>query len=162
MRRFVVFLCVAMAVWTVAPAAGRQTGSPLDGLAWMAGCWKSERGGMIVEEQWMAPAGGAMLGTSRTVRDGRVVEFEFLEIRARADGVDYVAHPSGQATTAFRLTAPAADGRDAVFENPGHDFPRRIVYRHEPDGSMHARIEGDRGGQPRVIDFSKIRVACPL
>jgi len=95
------------------------------------------------------------------VRDGRLVEVEFLEIRARDGGVDYVAHPSGQATTTFTLRAPAADGLDTVFENPEHDFPTRVVYRHEPDGSMHARIEGERGGQPRVVEFSKARVECP-
>jgi hypothetical protein len=161
MRRFVAFACAAVAAVAFAPAAGRQAGSQFDGLAWMAGCWRSERGGVVSEEQWMAPAGGAMFGTSRTVRGGRLMEFEFLEIRAREDGVDYVAHPSGQATTAFRLTAPATDGKDAVFENPEHDFPRRVVYRHEPDGSMHARIEGERNGQLRVIDFSKARTACP-
>ena len=161
MRRFVVCVCAAVAAGAVASAAGRQAGSPLDGLAWMAGCWRSERGGVVSEEQWMKPAGGAMFGTSRTVRDGRVVEFEFLEIGARDGGVEYVAHPSGQATAVFRLTAPAVEGRDTVFENPEHDFPTRVVYRHEPDGSMHARIEGERNGQPRTVVFPKIRVDCP-
>lgn len=161
MQRLSMFVCAGLVASVLAPGASRQTGSPLDGLAWMAGCWRSERGGVLSEEQWMAPAGGAMFGTSRTVRDGRLVEFEFLEIRARDGGVDYVAHPSGQATTTFTLRAPDDDGRDAVFENPEHDFPRRIVYRREPDGSMHARIEGERRGQTQVIDFSKARVSCP-
>lgn len=161
MRRLGMFVCATIAAGAVAQAAGRQAASPLDGLAWMAGCWRSERGGTVSEEHWMAPAGGTMFGLSRTVSDGRLVEFEFLEIRAREGGVDYVAHPSGQATTIFRLTAPAADGRDIVFENPEHDFPTRIVYRRQPDGSMHTRIEGELNGLPRVIDFSKSPMECP-
>jgi len=47
-----------------------------------------------------------------------------------------------------------------VFENREHDFPQRVIYRRELDGSMHARIEGERDGRIRTIDFSKTRVAC--
>jgi hypothetical protein len=46
-------------------------------------------------------------------------------------------------------------------ENPDHDFPQRIVYRHTPPDSLHARIEGERGGETRSLDFPLARVRCP-
>lgn len=142
-------------------AAGAAAASdPLAGLAWLAGCWSAERAEAGSIEQWTAPAGGLMLGLSRTLRGARVVEFEFMQIRALADGrVLFIAQPGGQAPTSFTLQPAAADG-GAVFENPAHDFPQRVIYRRGSDGSLAARIEGLRDGVLRAIDFPMRRQAC--
>ncbi len=113
-------------------------------LAFMAGCWKFERNGRVVEEHWLAPAGGSLLGVSRTVAGGKTVEFEFLEIRDLPEGLTYIAHPSGQAEARFKATTRTTD--EIVFENPTHDFPQRIRYRRAID-ALGARIEGTRNGQ---------------
>ena len=39
-----------------------QSGSPLDRLAFMAGAWAAEHNGVAMEEQWLEPRGGLMLG----------------------------------------------------------------------------------------------------
>lgn len=82
-----------------------------------------------------------MLGTGRTIGGGRTVFFEFLRLEERDGGIDYVAHPGGGAGTAFRLTK--IEARKAVFENPSHDFPKKITYTLEDGGVLVARIEGD-------------------
>lgn len=91
-----------------------------------------------------------MLGMSRTVRNGRTVEFEFLQIRSGEKTLVYEARPSGQPMAVFPLES-AADGT-VTFENPSHDFPQRIVYRRTP-GGIAARIEGTMNGAPRAVDF---------
>ena len=108
----------------------------------------------------MAPRGGAMLGVSRTVRDGAVVEYEFLRIVAAGDTLVYDALPSGQSRTEFRAL-PAGDGAEVVFANPAHDFPQRVAYRRVGADSIVARIEGTRGGQARTVSFPFRRVSCP-
>jgi hypothetical protein len=139
----------------LAPAGlAGQDASPSDiaAVAWLAGDWQTPPGGrMQTDEHWIAPAGGAMLGTSRTVAGGRMVFFEFLRIETRPDGVYYVAQPRGGGATAFRLTR-ASDG-EAVFENPAHDFPKRIIYRKSADGSITARIEGDGTEKEKPQEF---------
>src|SRR6185295_10624312 len=71
-------------------------------LGWLAGCWSSVDGEPGSGEQWMPLAGGTLLGTGRTVRQGKTVEHEFLQIREGSDGrVVYIAHPSGQKTAQF-------------------------------------------------------------
>ena len=99
----------------------------------------------------MKPAGGTMLGMSRTVRGGRTTEFEFLQIRDVSGALAYIAKPSGQAEATFPLKT--IGDHDVVFENPAHDFPQRILYRRLADGSMTARIEGTMNGQSRAIDY---------
>ena len=97
--------------------------SEIDRLAFIAGCWTLTRpNGTKIEEQWLAPAGGAMIGMSRSVRDGKLREYEFMRILPAADGkLQYVAIPSGQAEAAFPVKAIGEN--TVTFENPQHDFP---------------------------------------
>jgi hypothetical protein len=126
----------------------------IDRLAWLTGCWSRTRANGATEEHWMAPRGGTMLGMSRTVRDGRTVEFEYLQIRHQDGTLVYDARPSGQPMATFALVSLADDA--ATFENPSHDFPQRIIYRRTADG-ITARIEGTMGGKPRAVDFPYTR-----
>lgn len=138
---------------------GKEPPAPMiEKLAWLAGHWRMEQAGRVVEEQWMAPAAGVMLGMSRTVAKGRVVGHEFIQIRVGPGGdLFYIAQPSGQKEAAFQHTALA--DREVVFENPNHDFPRKITYTLKADGSLLAVIEGPRDdGTTRRVEFAYRRV----
>ena len=129
----VVFLCCI-----VHPQTPKTS---LSDLAWLSGCWESNRNGREINEQWMKPAGQTMLGMGRTVSKGKTVEYEFVQVRADGDGsIYYVAKPSGQSEASFKLIK--YQNREATFENLEHDFPQRVIYRLEPDGSLFARVEG--------------------
>jgi hypothetical protein len=130
----------------------------LQDFAWLAGHWRIEQPDRLVDEQWMAPAGGLMLGMARNIERGKVREYEFTLLRQEANGdILYVASPSKQAETVFKLTS-LNDGT-AVFENPQHDFPKKIVYARQPDGSLLAAIEGPgRDGKSRRVEYPYRRV----
>ncbi|MDR6627084.1 DUF6265 family protein [Caulobacter segnis] len=147
-------LVLALAATPPAPAA------EIDRLAFIAGCWTLTRpSGAKIEEQWLAPAGGAMLGMSRTVRDGALREYEFMRILPAADGkLQFVAIPSGQAEGAFPMKE--IGDNTVAFENPLHDFPQRILYRLVDKDTLVARIEGSVGGQARSADFPYRRCAA--
>lgn len=142
-------IVAALAIATIAMPARAQNAT-VDRLAWLSGCWAMARPDGVTEEQWMRPAGGTMLGMSRTVRGGKTTEFEFLQIRDVNGTLAYVARPSGQAEAAFAAKT-IADG-EVVFEDPAHDFPQRIIYRRTADG-VTARIEGVMDGKTRGTDF---------
>lgn len=127
-------------------------------LSWLAGCWEGGSSGREMTEHWMKPSGGTMIGMSRTVAGGKTREHEFLLIGEREDGVYYIASPSGQKETSFKLVTLADD--EAVFENPEHDFPQRIIYRRLSPDSLHARIEGMSKGVLRGVDFPMKRARC--
>lgn len=137
-------------------AAGTAAG--VDQVAWLQGCWTTTAGERVVEEQWMSPRGGAMLGSGRTVRAGRLVEYEFMVIRERGGALVFEAHPSGQSAAEFVARTVEADA--VVFENEAHDFPQRIGYRKRGAG-LDAWVEGTAGGKSRRSDFSYARAACP-
>ncbi len=130
----------------------------LDRLAWLGGCWQSEGGNRTTVEMWMPPAGGLMVGASRTVAGGQARGYEHLRIRADGDHIVYTAIPSDQAETDFRSVAVSDSG--FTVENLGHDFPQRITYRRTgPDGLM-ARVEGPGPNGTRGFDVAFQRVSC--
>lgn len=131
----------------------------VESLAWLAGCWQPDKGDAGSGEHWLSPAGGTMLGVSRTVRNGRTVEFEFMQLRTNAEGkLVLIALPSGQKETTF--VASSVTGDSVTFENPQHDFPQIVTYRLQPAGRLVARIEGTRDGKVRGLDFPMKRVSC--
>ena len=133
------------------PTPPSHDGFHVEALAWMAGAWKEAKGNGSSEEHWIAPAGGLMLGVNRQVAGGKAVFFEFLRIEQRGEEVFYVAQPKGRAGTDFQQVEGKEN--EATFENPEHDFPRRILYRREGKGSLYARAEGEEGGNARVLEY---------
>lgn len=130
----------------------------LQDFAWLAGHWRIEQGDRLIDEHWMAPAGGLMMGMARNIQSGKVREYEFTLLRQEPNGdILYIASPSKQAEAAFKLTS--LRGGEAVFENPEHDFPKKIVYARQADGSLLAWIEGPgRDGKPRRTEYPFKRV----
>lgn len=143
------------AVVLLASAAEAQR--PIDQLSWLSGCWERRTTHGVVEEQWSSSAGGMLLGFSRTVRRDSLIEYEFMRIYPAGDTLVFEAQPARQAKAEFRAMPPFAP--EVVFANPAHDFPQRVIYRRSGD-SLLARIEGTRGGQPRVIHFPFVKTSC--
>jgi hypothetical protein len=138
-------------------------GGPVQGglsaLSFMAGAWEGRDGELEMEELWLEAKGGVMLGLHRDVKGGRVVSFEFLRLEARADGVVYHASPGGRPPTPFTLVE--SGDRRAVFANPKHDFPQRILYWLDAEGSLHARVEGPQDGRTVGEEWSWRRARRP-
>lgn len=131
----------------------------VDQLAWMAGCWSLSAGPTTIEEQWSRPAGGAMLGMSRILKNGRMVFHEFMRIEEKDGALVFTPRIGSGAPVTFR--AAAANFGDVTFENPAHDFPQRVIYRRQPDGGLHGMIDGVEKGKPRAEQFPYRRVPCP-
>jgi len=124
-------------------------------LAWLAGAWVGTRSsGSSIEERWSPPRGGAMLAVSRTVNtSGKMSMFEYLRIVEKDGGLVYVAQPGGKTATEFVL---AEFGKTrAVFENPRHDYPKRIVYELSAEGGLSATIGQLKGGTPTRFEFKR-------
>src|SRR5262249_26575711 len=142
---------------------GAQTSSAvrIRTLAWMSGCWARATPSRMVEEQWMAPRAGMMLGMGRTTRgDSAVVEYEHTRIAERDGKLIYHAEPSGQKPADF--AGVTVNDTLVIFENPTHDFPQRVIYRRRGADSLLARVEATANGQTRGVDFPYARVACAM
>jgi hypothetical protein len=151
------FLVAAFAAGLHAAAAAQST-PRVHQLGWLAGCWTHTGAGRTVEEQWMRPRGGLMLGAGRTVKGDSLVEFEQVRILERGGRLVYAAAPSGQRPAEFESIAVTDTA--VVFENTAHDFPQRVMYRRVGADSVIGRVEGTRGGRLRGVDFPYRRTSC--
>lgn len=125
--------------------ASAASAEPLDALRWMAGCWHGNENGALTEECWLAPRSGLMLGMNRTRGADGKTAFEYLRIDARDGTPTLLPMPNGEASDGFVAERLGQD--EAVFANPRHDFPQRIIYRRDGE-RLRARIEGRRDGKP--------------
>jgi len=145
------WLATAVVLAGQAPALAQ-----VDQVSWLTGCWQIAAGDQVIDEQWMAPRAGVMLAMSRTVRGGRTTSTEFVTLRAVDGRLVYEANPSGQKPTPFPATAVSADR--AVFENPAHDYPRRITYERAGDTALTASIDDGTGA--KRVEYPFQRVSC--
>lgn len=144
-----------------APEPAADNG-PLSSLAWLSGCWRGSVNQREFREHWLPLRGNLLLGASHTVNAGRTQDYEFLRVEPRADGVYYVASPSGQKETAFKLAGKQTDGPDTIFTfaNATQDFPQTIIYRRGTGGWLYVHVEGKLGGEERKVIYPLRRIDC--
>lgn len=126
---------------------------PLSAISFMSGCWTGPSpNGATIEEHNTSPSDNLLIGMTRYVRNGRVVDFEFTTVERTDSTFVMTPRPRGVKSDSFPLKE-ISDGR-ATWENLKHDFPQRIIYRRGPDGSLIARIEGTTPKGERHVEWT--------
>jgi hypothetical protein len=120
-------------------------------LDWLPGEW--QRTDLPADEtgfeRWQRAGDGSLAGIGVHERPGGKRFEEKLRIAHRDGVLVYIADtPQNPAPVAFELAHAEEDG--LVFENPAHDFPKRITYRRTGTDAMTVRIDGDG----KAIDFA--------
>src|SRR5262245_27554216 len=99
-----VLLLVLFLVDTAREQGNPNAPSRMQQLSWMAGCWQQVTPtGATIDEVWMPPLGETMLGMSRTVGRGSLIEYEYMRIQSDSSGVTFFALLPKQPETAFRM-----------------------------------------------------------
>jgi hypothetical protein len=145
-----------------APAAKQGGASPLEPLAWLQGCWEGKVNLRDFREEWLPLRSDIIIGASQTVLEGKTIDFEYLRVESRPDGIFYIASPSGKKETSFRLTGRSEDGPDEIFtfESAADEFPKRLIYRHGTGGWLYVHVEGKINGEERRVIYPMRRVDC--
>lgn len=164
-RRTTAVLLFGAACACLAPAPARSQGvateTPTASIAqgaWLAGCWRMDDGRREMDEQWMAPSGGVMIGMNRALRDGEFRGYELLILRPRGEHLIYEAHPSGQKPAEFASTH--LSDTLLVFENPSHDFPQKLVYDRISEDSILVGVFAAVADVESAFDVPLARTGC--
>ena len=137
-------------------------------LAWLKGCWRTQGEGPVITEVWLQPPMPAMLGYSFTVAEGATQGWEQTRIEMIDGWPHFVAMPNGGAPVRFRMldtrniihTGDDPDGFVA-FENPAHDYPKRVTYVRFGD-RLTAQISGANGADSATFRYRRIPCAPGL
>lgn len=138
-------LSVAFAATLLGAAAAENS------VDWLAGYWLACSEAGQTSEVWIGEGSGLMVGASHSVKSEGGASFEHARIGPQQDGgLAFIASPDGAAAVAFPIVSLA--GERAVFENPSHDFPQRVIY--ERRGSrLIGRIEGVIDSKPHSMEW---------
>lgn len=147
---------------TPSAAAAATVPTSLAALDWLRGCWAGKVTRREFTEQWQQARGGMMLGVSQMVVGEQTLDYTYLRIESRPDGLYYIAIPSGKTELAFKLASVEVDNGAKLFtfDHSGEEFPQRIVYRLNEQGSMFAQVAGKVSGKDKQVTYPMHRVDC--
>ncbi|MGQ0429447.1 MAG: DUF6265 family protein [Gammaproteobacteria bacterium] len=142
-------------------SAGASGCDSLELLRWLLGDWAADGSKTSFHESWRELGPRDFLGTGieRSKAGGAVKGGEDLRLLQTGGGVFYlskVAH--NDLPVAFRLTS-CANGV-FVFENPAHDFPRRLEYRRGEAGALTVRISNGTE-KSFTLEFARAAADAP-
>ena len=115
---------------------------------WFAGCWSGSRDGEQFTERWIVADEATMIGTSHTVKGGRLSAFEFLRV-VREGRRGCLHRPAGRRGADRVHRHRAVADRDRVRQ-PAHDFPKRVGYRLVDATHLTAWIDGGAAAAARA------------
>lgn len=112
----------------------------------LEGAWKIQD--REVYEVWKINDDGSMSGYSYRIREGVETITEYLDLRGEGGNTIYTATVLDQNEgrgIEFVLSRP--DENTWVFENPEHDFPKKILYRKNSETEVFVEVSdgGNRG-----------------
>ncbi len=140
-------LSLILALFTLAEGATAMEPNRLDSLDWLLGNWKSVGEHIIVHESWVRVSDTTFegIGESEPLPSGKRKLSETLRLVEMSGDVFYLAYVShNPRPVSFTLTGYSGGG--ATFENPDHDFPKKIVYRLESPDELTVTVSNEERG----------------
>ena len=99
-----------------------------------------------------------MLGVSRTIHGGRLVDYEMDLIRATGDRLSYEAHPSDGEPDLF--LSIVIQEHKIVFENLKPRVPLRVGFELTAPDRLLAWVDKSQQPQDRRVEYHYLRVVC--
>ena len=153
MKTFFTLILLSL-LFTMVSSQDKNTDlNPFEKLSWIVDRWISAPGESITYENWVKLDDTTFSGKSHTIKNGDTVFTEQLKIEKIGDEIYYTAVVKHNPDTVHFKLVELGENK-AVFENPEHDFPNRIIYMLKADGTFYARIEGkNKKGEDAAGEF---------
>ncbi|MEP7144462.1 MAG: DUF6265 family protein [Ferruginibacter sp.] len=126
-----------------------------DQLYTLEGHWIMKTKNGIIGEEWTKIDSDYLQSRGYMTKGIDTITTERVALRNTTEGIFYtstVENQNNRQPIAFRLTS--SDNNTFVFENPLHDYPKRISYRFINKDSLHAWIDN---GKERTEEKSAFR-----
>ena len=122
--------------------------------AWLVGTWENESPQGKLAETWNKTNDSTFNGHSYFVKGSDTLHLESITLSQRGDVMTYTPTVQGQNNNKpveFRMTS--ATDKQMVFENPNHDFPKKIIYNQINPDSLVAEISGVQQGKASMEKY---------
>lgn len=169
-RALTLFALFVLALTSFAAQAAETAKKPptlasVQDLAWIAGNWRGTLDGGLIEESWLPPAAGKMLGMFRWTKDDRVIVYELLELattgvdhavmRLRHFGPKLNAFEEKEGALVFRLSASTPTEAQFLCRDKNESI--RLVYKKDGDRGLIVTLYHTREGKAVQDEFRYTR-----
>ena len=122
---------------------------------WLLGNWENKSSDGNLTETWKKVNDSTFQAQSYFIKENDTLHFETITMQQKGEELTYSAAVKGQNNdkpVAFKLTTQTE--KQLVFENPKHDYPKKISYTQITSDSLVAKISGIQQGKPSSEQFS--------
>lgn len=126
----------------------------------LKGNWQMKTKEGTVGEQWQIESPNKLSSNAYFINGKDTSFYETVVLSETKEGIFYNVSSTtenNKQPVAFKLTSTV--NNKFVFENPLHDFPRRIVYEFINQDSIHASIDDGQQNPTKKSDFYFSRVS---
>lgn len=153
MKKYLVIITVFIIITSFVIKQG-STDKVFKQLHALEGKWimKTKKG--FIGEEWVKINDDYLQNKGFYIKGSDTVITERVSLKKTAEGIFYtstVENQNNKQPISFSLTA--AGNHVFVFENPVHDFPKRITYELVSADSLHAYIDGGVDAAEKRQDF---------
>ncbi len=125
----------------------------------LEGMWLMKTNKGFIGEEWMKMNEHYLQNRGFMVKGDDTIITETVGLRNNNEGIFYtstVEDQNNKQPVSFKLTS--AENNVFVFENPLHNFPKRITYHLLNKDSLHAWIDGGKDNPNKKLSFAYYRV----
>ena len=108
----------------------------------LQGTWIMKGNKKSFGESWSKKNNRYLQSRGFIIKNQDTINTETVALRRDYQGISYISTVTGQNNNepvSFKLTSSL--NQIYIFENPTHDFPKRIIYSFISDDSLHAWID---------------------
>jgi len=123
----------------------------------LIGRWENQTSDGVFSETWKKENDSLFLAESYFINEKDTLFSETIRLKAQANDlflIVTVPNQNEEKPVAFKLTYSSSGY--FVFENPEHDFPKKITYRLINQDSLFAEISGN--GKKQGFPFSRFKL----
>lgn len=156
MKKYICFCSICLLLFFSAC----QEKNTIHQFEWLLGSWENELPDGRFAEVWKKESDTSFTGGSFYMNTHDTLFAESIKLVKRKKDFYYIvtvtyeneAFPANENPIAFKLTNASSDY--LVFENPKHDFPKKITYKLVNKDSIYAEISGN--GKSQEFPFKRL------
>jgi hypothetical protein len=122
---------------------------------WILGEWESKSADGNLSETWKKVNDSTFQAQSYFIKEKDTLHFESITLQQNGEVLSYNAIVKGQNSdkpVSFKLTNSTE--KQLIFENPKHDYPKKIIYTQINEDNLVAEISGTLEGKATSEKFA--------
>lgn len=151
---FKLLLAITFATYCF-PSIAQHNLAIFNDLGKLQGTWTMKKASGIITEQWKQKNKNEWVGKSWIIKGNDSSLSETLVISYHNGIINYTSTVAGQndgKAVSFSLTK--VENNTYIFENPQHDFPKRIIYQFVNNDELIAFIDDGMANTKNKITFN--------